>query len=385
MIKNSAKVLVVDMMSGANDYGVELCCSLSKFVDLTVVTVDNSPLEATPELKVIKCFPAFGGRAGKLQKAAGLLSAYAKLISELWRHRNGIVHIQFFRFPFLDLLVYLAAGFIVKNMVYTAHNALPHERRYWSAAIYRLWYRGVDGIHVLSENAKSEICRVAGGRTRNKIFVIPHGNYERLFVRTGGAEKIGRTRDGGSLVGLQFGLVRPYKGVDLLVRSAAHLPQGCDVTFRIVGGGDPGLIEEYRQLAGELGVSSRFTFKNTFLSDDELALEICDADFLVFPYRNIYQSGALMLAMTFGKPIIANDIPGLKEYAFPDCALFVDAEDGEQFSRMIEALEGDRRLRHALGAAAFSRAWTRYNWSNIAAAMERMYLQVAKRDFGEVA
>lgn len=370
------RVLLVDMMSGSNDYGRELVTGLAPLCELTVVTVDNSPVATMQDVRCLAVFPEFGGKAPKLQKLRQTISAFITLTRELWRHRKGTVHVQFFRFQLLDMLLYAAMLPWLRCLVYTAHNALPHEAQAWHKRVYKAWYRHVTQVQVLSTYARDRVIEFAGLPSA-KVHVVPHGNYASLLERSTDAPTPTLQDYGvpaGHKVALFFGLMRQYKGVDILIEAAAHIPVHTPLTIVVAGAGDREVFDQYAELAKKLGVTSRFVFKNDFLTDDELAGLLRLSDFTVFPYRHIYQSGALMLAMTFGKAMVASDLAGFREYVEGNVqALLFDTGDAVSLGQTLVRITDDAELCSRLGKQAALTASTKFGWNSIAQQLVRIY------------
>ena len=98
------------------------------------------------------------------------------------------------------------------------------------------------------------------------------------------------------------------------------------------------------------------------------------ADVVVFPYEHVYQSGALLLAMSFGKAIIASDIPGLREYLDDGVeGVLCDTGKPTHLAREILALAREDARREALGAAAREVSLESYAWDGIAQQIEGIY------------
>ncbi|GKQ58247.1 glycosyltransferase family 4 protein [Sphaerotilus sulfidivorans] len=371
------RVLMVDMMSGANDYGLELCTALARRCDLTVVTVTNTSIAPDRVTRLLPIFPAFGAPMGKLTKLRHSLAAYVTLIREVLRHRHDIVHVQFFRFHLVDMLIYWLLSHWMDHLVYTAHNALPHESRTWHRLLYRRWYRRVSHVHVLSDYAKARIQEFSG-LSPDKISVIHHGNYQALLERSGAKIDENATTSArpssSTVTGLVFGQLREYKGVDLLISAARHLPTDSRLHFIVAGGGSPALFDSYAQQARDNGVGERFSFRCGHLEDSDLIAMITATDFSLFPYRHIYQSGALMLAMTCGTAIMAADLAGFREYTRNgEDALLCDCTSPETFAAALSRLENDPALRQHLQKASRDAATGRYSWEHIADSLIELY------------
>ncbi len=368
--KNAGRVLIVDSLSGTNDIAVDLCRTLSGRCELSVLTVENSRLdEATFTGRLFKLWPYFGGGTGPaaLGKAA---HAFARLLKELWRHRRGVVHSQFPRFYAMELAAFILARPFLRRLVFTAHNAVPHERSAWREALLHLWYRVPHRIIVLSENVRHEIIERFGIRPE-KIDVIPHGSYVALRESCKGVapsplvtDILQRVQDQPLI--FQFGLIREYKGVDTLIAAACELPLDQPWHILIMGGGPPALIDRYQARISEVGLAARVTIQREFLSNPDLAALIERADILPFPYHGISQSGALMLGLSFGKSCVCTDIPGFREYVTDDEALFFESRNAHSLAAALSRLLGDPALRERLGEAAWRAASGRYAWENVA-------------------
>jgi glycosyltransferase involved in cell wall biosynthesis len=371
------KVLIVDALSGTNDFGVDLCMSLVDCCDLTVLTVENSRLDQEHfGGTIFKVWPLFGGgiRAAAIGKA---LRGMIRLILEIAKHRRSVVHSQFPRFYVAEFLAFLLTRPFLNHLVFTAHNAVPHERSPWREGLLYLWYRVPHTIVVLSDNVRRDVARRFKIDPK-KIVVIPHGSYVSLREECGDlppsnlvAPLLEAMRE--RLLIFQFGVIREYKGVDTLIAAAQHLPLDSPWHILVMGGGSPVLIASYQELVRKAGLEARITVIREFLSNPDLVALAERADILTFPYRNISQSGAMMLGLTFGKPCVCTDIPGFREYADDHEALFFRRGDSNMLAAKIESLLRDHNLRQRLGEAAWSAANGRYRWECVAGHYLRAY------------
>lgn len=376
-----------DTLSGGNDYSIELVESLlaTGQVDLTILTVESSRLSVDTLATVLRQLPDFGASEPRRTKLRKLLGAYASF----WRvvaseHRWSVVHVQFFKFAWIEapLLLALRAMFGAR-IVFTAHNALPHVRKAWHACFYRWWYGQIDVLHVLSANVEREIRQSLGAKPR-QVARIEHGSYRGLWRRFGGnlSREQARTAlglaDGGFVI-LQYGLFREYKGLDTLIRAFCALPRDMDARLLLAGGGYPHEIESWRAIARDAGCLDRVRWLDRFVSDEELTNCLQAADLAVFPYRHISQSGALILAMTFGVPCVASDIPGFREALpeYEDC--FFPRNDSDGLAARIEALARDRVRLDRLRAVVREQARLQYDWDGIAKRFVALYRSLDRR------
>lgn len=103
---------------------------------------------------------------------------------------------------------------------------------------------------------------------------------------------------------LYFGLIRPYKGIDTLIEcfTAQTDAAGSSATLRIVG--QPHAPELAQTLGALAAGDSRIEFRLGYASDETLAHEIGEAELVALPYQEMHNSGAALLALSLGRPVL---------------------------------------------------------------------------------
>jgi len=132
---------------------------------------------------------------------------------------------------------------------------------------------------------------------KKRFFVVDHGSYDNFY------KKLEVKKDLNKCNILFFGLIRPYKGVETLVEAFNKLDKN-KFTLTIAGE----VWENYK-----FDVPSDVRFIPRYLIDDEVVEEFNKADVLVLPYLRASQSGAAHIAISYGLPVIATPVGGLKE------------------------------------------------------------------------
>ncbi|MFE9242717.1 glycosyltransferase family 4 protein [Nocardiopsis sp. NPDC006938] len=187
------------------------------------------------------------------------------------------------------------------RVVALCHNVLPHERRAVDVSLVRALLRRVDGV--LTHSAEQG--RLAEGllgpdRPRPVVARMPPHLPETGAPVGAGEEPVA---NGERRHLLFFGIVRPYKGVDVLLRALAEgAPE--DVTLTVAGefwGGSGDLTA----LAKELGVADRVRFHEGYVPAEALPGLLAGADALVLPYRTATATQNVWLAHEHGVPVIA--------------------------------------------------------------------------------
>jgi glycosyltransferase involved in cell wall biosynthesis/SAM-dependent methyltransferase len=172
------------------------------------------------------------------------------------------------------------------------HNVLPHERGRADASLVSLLLRGADLIVVHSED-QAVLARRLTGKPIHVARLAP-------FMPNGFVRRIPLAGEHRRLI--FFGLVRPYKGLDVLLRALAAGP--LDVCLRVVGEFWGGTGATYA-LCRELGITHRVEIRDGYLAAEEVPGLFSDVDALVLPYRNATGSQGVWTGFEFGVPVIA--------------------------------------------------------------------------------
>ena len=303
--RQDVKVLMVEHFFPESSYTLELGRELGKYTDLTVFCRQSSVPE-TPGIHWVNRF--YSGGKGK---AAGLLLYLKGLLALRSELRRGydVVHVQSFKEARWEIPLYLKNRNSFGFLVHTVHNLLPHEASASDRQLYTRFYQQCDLLLVHNEWCRQELCR-SFSLPDSKILVLPHGAYNLVGKAPEKREEDGKTHF------LQFGLIRRYKGLDILLQALALVPPEERERLRVtVAGHQFTRLDgtDYQALARQLGVEKCVEFRLGYIRDDELPGLFGQADLCLFPYREIYGSGALLMAYTYGRPVIASDIPVFRE------------------------------------------------------------------------
>jgi beta-1,4-mannosyltransferase len=251
---------------------------------------------------------------------------------------RGAVQVLHFHWPelyFRPLRLGSAIGFAARllfarllgyRLVWTVHNAAPHEGATLGTRLVAATLGRVARLIVHCEAG-----RQTAGRAGQRAAVIPHGNYIGCYadgVDTATARaRLGIEPD--TRVLLAFGQVRPYKGLDELVRAFTRLAAP-DARLLIAGapvagGGD---------VLGELS-DPRIRVLLGHVPDDAVQLFFRAADLVVLPYRAVLSSGAAMLAFSFARGIVAPRLGCLAELDGKGAAIVYDPGTADGLERAL--------------------------------------------------
>jgi glycosyltransferase involved in cell wall biosynthesis len=325
----------------------------------------------------------------KLRKVLGY---YLRLIAYAFRSESRLFHIQWpYKFVFLDNVVLpLFYKLLGKKLVFTAHNVDSGVRDGTSSWLNR-WslralYRRVDHIIVHTARMKSELMSWFN-IPAEKISVVPHGINsvvpDTALTRMDARDWLGLGQDERAV--LFFGNIDRYKGLDMLVEALTQLRMSGTKMRLVIAGRVKECPDYWQRIKGQIdtGLEASAISHLGFIPDELVERYFKAADVLVMPYRSIFQSGVLFMALRFGLPVIATDVGAFKEDIVEGKnGLICRPEDPAALARAVETyFRSD--LFHNLPAHRGSiqaAAEERYSWTEIGAKTNQIYEGLLCRD-----
>jgi glycosyltransferase involved in cell wall biosynthesis len=313
---------------------------------------------------------AVGAPGSRLRR----LTKLASHVPDMRGYRRSVaatadaVHFQWLTTPVLDVRLLPD-----RPTVLTAHDLLPREPRPGQLRAQRQLFDRVDAVVVHSRYGRDQLVRRLGVPA-DKVHVIHHGAFD--HIATGPRAPLPPELTGAGAqdapVVLFAGLLRPYKGLDNLLRAWRGV-SGAELWIA----GRPMMdLAALRALGGD-GVR----WAPRFVSEGELAALLERADVVVLPYtrtERFDQSGVLATALAFGKPVVVSDVGGFSEIAAAGAARLVAPDDPAALGAALSELVDDRGARERLGAAALAAARGPYSWDEAARQTLALYERVRR-------
>lgn len=187
-------------------------------------------------------------------------------------------------------------------------NVIPHEKHFFDLPLTRWFLNGNDAFVVLCHAVGKDLIDL---KPQARYLVSPHpvySNFGEKLERKAAALALGL--DPAKKTLLFFGLIREYKGLDLLIEAFAHL----DDSYQLLIAGEAyGSFDKYDALIRNNPNQARIHVFNRFIKDEEVNRYFCASDLCVLPYRSATQSGISAIAYHFDLPMVTTAVGGLKE------------------------------------------------------------------------
>ncbi len=376
---------------GIADYTAELTRALAADGwQIELATAQDNRYTPGPGVRVQPVFHYVRGRTrlARAVRARGLgpianglrfLLAIPRLMA--LARRADIVHAQKWELAPLGLIAVGAMRLAGASIVQTAHNTfergLPFERT------NRLLARLTAGTIVHTEADLKRMHgagrgRAARGRNaRGRVALIAHGEYGGLAARAGLADREAARAElgiaSGAPVTLLFGHLRLDKGLGDLLAALPRVP-GLQL---LVGGREEGALAAARAQLHSPALAGRVTVREGFLELPDVARLFAAADTVALPYARASQSGVLLLAYGFHRPVVAYPVGGLVEAVLDgESGWLCERPDVDGLARALAAsvAAGWPECRRR-GEAGARFAAERYAWPLIARRTGELYEQ----------
>lgn len=285
--------------------------------------LDDLGFKSEPNVTVLNLRGSQQLNASFLAKITRIASYYARLMQYSATTDAKVFHILWNnKFEWFDrtllMLYYRGLG---KKVVLTAHNVNAAKRDGHDTLLNRLTlkaqYHLSRHVFVHTEKMKQELCSEFA-LPGDRVTVIPFGINNSIpttnLTTDGARARLGIQQNEKTI--LFFGRITPYKGLEYLVSAFDRLPRdGCK--YRLIVAGRPDNCEGYWQdvqtKIRDCANRKEVSICATYIPDTEAEIYFKAADVIVLPYKDIYQSGVLFLAHSFGLPVIAADVGSLKD------------------------------------------------------------------------
>lgn len=371
------KVLMIEFFYPENTYTQELAEHLAKHVDLTVLCKKGAALPESPARWKNMLY-----EGGHSKWAAPFL--YAKSLFDIAREalsgKYDIVHVQYMKNHAVEVPLFRWLKKRGAVLAHTIHTIVPHEAKESDVQLHQRFYDICDLIVVHNQRVGDQM--MADYHVpREKLCIMPHGAYTRDEA---GAKAKPDASNAGRKEFLQFGQLRKYKGIDVLLKAVSLIPPETRAKMHVTIAGPqyPKLDNtDYAGMIRSLNIEDTVTLLARHIPVEEHAAMFENTDICVFPYKELYGSGALIMAYTYGKPVIVSDDPVFVEETEQGATgLLFKKDDPVQLAEAIKtalAWSDEEYTKYEQAIAAL--VHDKLNWEKSAALLASAYQGIVKQ------
>ncbi len=259
--------------------------------------------------------------------------SWTNAINFINKFNADIIIISYWHPFFAFMYSFIAKKVKCKKIYFLMHNAKSHEYFPLEKLLVKNMLK--QATHVVTMNDK-ESDKIESFKIRGEILNLFHPIYLKKFNEL---DRIKFKNDLGlnkHPTILFFGLIRPYKGLDVLIRAVNLLKKNIPKLKVMVIGESYMSMKQYHLQVEKYNLQDHFIFNNTFVSEDKLRKYFLSSDLVVLPYKKSTQSGVLALSMNFNIPTLVSSNGGLKDYIINNKTGFISSLNPDEISTIIK-------------------------------------------------
>jgi len=317
-MKNKAIVIVdvVGAKAGMDLYDLNLATSLQEEnVDVSIASNFNSN-----EVPCKVCFSDV--KLHGIKRISNIV--YGHLVAFMWARKNKVKNVLMhsFSFEMKDLIPLIISKILGLRVILIVHDVSGFGDRDNNGIRNFILNSLVNNIVVHNKFSRDRLFNDSSKKIKNKTAIIKHGNFtSNEFVKINREEALDQLKLSSEYkYVLFFGQIKKVKGVDVLLNAFEMVS---DPKVRLIIAGKPWLdsFEEYESIINEKNLNDRVIKRIQFIENDVRDLLFSACEMLILPYKEIYQSGVLLMALSSKIPVIVSDLIPFKEVIGDDCGI----------------------------------------------------------------
>lgn len=221
------------------------------------------------------------------------------------------------------------------------HNVIPHEPRFFDSPLTKYFLSGCSGNVTLCQEVADDLTALSPKALKTILFHPVYAHFGERVPRKEAEERLGLEPGKKNL--LFFGLIREYKGLDILLEAFGEL----DDSYTLIVAGEPyGSFVKYEEIINASPAKDRIKLFTNYIKDSEVKYYFSAADLAVLPYRSATQSGISAISWHFEVPMVVTDVGGLRQsIGDSGTGLVADRPEPKLIAEEIRRFFADENLR----------------------------------------
>lgn len=298
---------------------------------------------------------------------------WIKIGRSIKNQRPDIVIIKYW-LPFFSPCFSIISKIIKSNhhtkVITIVDNIIPHEKRRFDTTLTNLFVRNMDGFVAMSKSVFDDITKFNVMKPRA---LCPHPLFDNFgeSIRKEDAQKT-LNLNPNDINFLFFGLIREYKGLDILIEAMSDERLKAFPIKLLVAGEFYDDSNRYYDRVKELSLEERIRFDARFIPDLEVKNYFCATDLVVQPYKSATQSGVTQIGYHFEKPMLVTNVGGLAEIIPNKKVGYVVEPKAKAIANALI----DFCTNRPDFSEGIKQEKKKYSWENMTQAIEKIYKQL---------
>lgn len=302
------KVLILNQIPEVNNkYTFSLARGLAKQkIDVRVCGISTDDISAYKDIPFVGCFEPYSNINGLLNKAKSYLKSWGRVLAYCKSEKIEIVHVQWYILSPVDLLYHKKLQRMGVRVVSTIHDLIPFDKKFYDHFFHKKIYQNANWI--VSQAIANESRLIGEFKvSKEKISYIPHGHYMEYMETASRDESCSYLNlDPERKLVLFFGQIKCVKGVDVLIDAINIVKEKHPEVLCVIAGKVwKDNFSAYEEQIKKNELENHIRTDIRFIPDSEMKYYFNATDVVVLPYREIYQSGVILLACAYEKPVVA--------------------------------------------------------------------------------
>lgn len=274
--------------------------------------------------------------------------------------------------PSLGTIGRIARKNKVTKIITIVDNIIPHEKRMGDRMLSNYFVKSNHGFVAMSQSVLDDLKTFDESKPK---LLSPHplfDNFGELITKKEACDRLGLDPSFNYI--LFFGIIRDYKGLDLLIKAFPEIKNKLENVRLIIAGEYYNNEEQYRELIHKLGCEKEVIVHNKFVADEDVKNYFCAADIVAQPYKSATQSGVTQIGYHFEKPMLVTNVGGLAEIIPHNKIGYVVEPDPKEISAHL--LEFFQEGKKEVFETNIKEEKKKFMWDKMVASVEKIYKQV---------
>ena len=373
MEKRLAIIDPVGIKSGMNHYNNALCQSLANNKTETYVYSNYSVSDSVVEYR------AFFGTffSSKFLQLLNLLKGLILSALDCKKNKVQVAIVHVFSTHHMAFLSFLMLKLFRLKVIAISHDVSSFTNQDIPIYHHLIYNRWSNHIVVHNDFSKRQLLPRVSTSIHSKVSVIKHGSFldiiDTSISKSSARKYLGLDANVKYL--LFFGRLKATKRLDILLQAMTYIDQNTHLI--IAGNPVNNNFDDYQRIINDLQISNRVFLDIGYVTDQKRDWYFQASDATVLPYEVIYQSGVLLMSMSYGLPVIASNIPPFKEVIqHQKNGLLFESLTPQDLAKKVNGLMLEEHMRLSLSESAIHTMNKDYAWQEIAKKYEALIIKI---------